>query len=191
MNRPLKDKHFKEKHDEQDHPYFCKQCGEGFWIYSNLRWHRETHKTVPLLRCRFCNSGIHGANAMMAHVQTQHKDLKIMKCHKCNKEFWSQRYCDSHMRLVHPTKRCRKCNAVFQSKEELDVHYKIHEQERTCNICEKKFGSKNELKDHMNTHTVKASQPMLSENNIGHLYMMLAIFTNVKFVVKHSQFSPT
>jgi KRAB domain-containing zinc finger protein len=120
------------RHDEENKPEVCAQCGKRFLLPSELRTHNFSHSNQFKYNCEHCKKGFSYPQILRQHLVSKHP-----KIHLAEKPFV-----------------CRDvCFMNFASEEEYFTHLKKHEENRKCKQCGRWFTTLQHLKDHVVSHT--------------------------------------
>ena len=164
------------KHDD-DNPFYCELCKEGFIRRCNLDHHNELyHKnSSEHFKCNECESEFSSKSNLNRHVTTIHAtNSKEFHCKICDKIFNRHDNLLKHETVEHNTRKdvliipgvnddinvfeCSYCPQVYKHKFTLLRHIeskhatkKVH----SCNICGKCYNRKDVLQVHAQTHNIR------------------------------------
>ncbi|CAL4181881.1 unnamed protein product [Meganyctiphanes norvegica] len=145
------------RHDGDERPYKCTDCGKGFKRMYALRVHSTTHSDDRPFVCEICAEGFKIQSKLNEHFREFHSDDKHHECTKCDFSTASKKVINRHMlEHIDGNFACTLCDTKFLKKMSLSTHMKyIHIGERpyACTLCNYKAFSKAILKNHMPTHT--------------------------------------
>ncbi|XP_063972228.1 zinc finger protein 180-like [Diachasmimorpha longicaudata] len=148
-----------KKHHEQcqikEVQLICTECGEKFTKRSELRHHKGTHLTLPLM-CSTCDKVFRNVQSFKMHMK-RHTLGSRYNCETCDKSYYTNSELARHVQK-HQEKRkypCHLCETSFLSKPELNRHMKYHNgvKKFECNLCRKSYYESGHLKVHQRVHT--------------------------------------
>lgn len=149
-----------ESHTRAHSETNCVLCGKVFVSVKHYRAHMERHALkLRLIRrryvktCGFCEKECANKNALTAHVNKVHLQVKPYACDMCEKQFYTEYDLRCHMKL-HSSKskeRCELCFKVLRSRSQLVAHIRKHMGVRpyACQLCNHTFYSQNKTYVHM------------------------------------------
>lgn len=138
--------------------YKCHYCLKFFTKIDDLEIHRSTHtenKQFKIFKCNICKNKFHNSNALLSHMEQQHKTKRTYKCDICGKIFGFLTIFQDH-RLHHKHDRrfnCQYCYKVFLTNNYLKKHEREHIRgPHECAICTKVFENIQNLEMHRDIH---------------------------------------
>ncbi|KAJ9581525.1 hypothetical protein L9F63_023299, partial [Diploptera punctata] len=127
-------KHMLNVHD-LEHLFKCKQCLKCFLSESDLEAHVTTcsvskvRKLTNGGKCVLCSKVLDGANEIMKHMRSVHKDYKPYLCEMCPKSFLTNKQLEKHSKCHFGKERfiCLKCGWNFRYSHTLRQHW-VHQE---------------------------------------------------------------
>ncbi|KAJ9589720.1 hypothetical protein L9F63_017059 [Diploptera punctata] len=113
-----------------EHLFKCKQCLKCFLSESELEAHVTTCSVAKVRKltdggkCILCSKVLDGANEIMKHMRSVHKDYKPYLCETCAKSFLTKKELEnhSHCHIGKKTFSCLKCDRNFRNRHTLRFH---------------------------------------------------------------------
>ncbi|XP_015113672.1 zinc finger protein 81 [Diachasma alloeum] len=144
-----------EKCQLKEVQFICTECGEKFTKRSELRHHKGTHLTLPLM-CPTCDKVFRNVQSFKMHMK-RHTLGSRYNCETCGQSYYTNSELARHVQK-HEDKRkypCHLCDTSFLSKPELNRHMKYHNgvKKFECNLCYKSYYESGHLKVHQRVHT--------------------------------------
>ncbi|XP_055630150.1 transcription factor grauzone-like [Toxorhynchites rutilus septentrionalis] len=125
----------------EEKPFKCEKCGQGFpkeWL---LKVHYTTH--IPA-ECTICHKVLASASTLKTHMVTIHTGNSKHICDTCGQEFRTKLGLERHIKQhmgIDPIERvqCHICSKWVKGKSCLKIHIKtVHSEENqsvTCDVC--------------------------------------------------------
>ncbi|XP_055624727.1 transcription factor grauzone-like [Toxorhynchites rutilus septentrionalis] len=165
-NKSYSNKYYLDLHNLRKHcineekPYKCEKCGQGFpkeWL---LKVHYNTHIQAE---CTICHKVLANASTLKIHMVNMHSgDSKHSGhskhiCDTCGQEFRTklgmERHIKQHMGINTIERvQCHICSKWVNGKPNLKIHVKtVHSEENqtvTCNVCNQIYPNSRALSRH-------------------------------------------
>ena len=120
-------------------------CGRSVKTEVNLKRHKRTHETNPLLwkphRCKLSNCAYRAASNsdLMRHITTKHTPgrARNFQCSLCPKSFYTNKGLGSHIQahVKELSLSCVHCNFRTHSKQSLYLHVKHRHGKAKTRYC--------------------------------------------------------
>lgn len=133
-------------------------CQEGYVLYSDFRFHKETTHE-PKKPCKHCHQSFSSTRSLRVHLETHKVGKKnkrrIQACPICKE---STNNLKRHYTQCHTDAReftCEFCGKSFKEKPSLDFHIMVHKGIRPhiCEVCGHGCLTKQHLVVHSRKHT--------------------------------------
>ncbi|KAK5861472.1 hypothetical protein PBY51_022866 [Eleginops maclovinus] len=141
---------------QEEKKYLCPECGYKCKWATQLKYHMTKHTGDKPYACDECDYRTNRADALRAHRDTQHCDLRPYVCEKCGKAFKTSFILKTHQRQ-HSDDRsytCGLCQKAFRWPAGLRHHYLSHtnQQPFCCRHCSYRAKQKFQVVKHLQRH---------------------------------------
>ena len=158
-----------------DKPFICKECGNGYTSAHGLRKHSLIHSGEKPHVCKICGLAFTDASNMRTHVLA-HNKVKKFKCHLCEKSYTRLNMLKAHV-LTHCGLNkftCELCDKGFGTASNLKMHMNTHTREIThyCQVCNDTFTTAQRRDSHMLTHNESPNNKPNVCDTCGRGYML-------------------
>ncbi|XP_055625545.1 transcription factor grauzone-like [Toxorhynchites rutilus septentrionalis] len=159
-NKSYSNKYYLDLHNLRKHcineekPYKCEKCGQGFpkeWL---LKAHFNTHIQAE---CTICHKVLASASTLKIHMVNMHSGDSKHICDTCGQEFRTKLGMERHIKQhmgINPIERiqCHICSKWVNGKPNLKIHVKtVHSEENqtvTCDVCNQIYPNIRALSSH-------------------------------------------
>ncbi|XP_034417677.1 zinc finger protein 142 [Cyclopterus lumpus] len=146
---------------QEEKKYLCPDCGYKCKWATQLKYHMTKHTGDKPYACDQCEYRTNRADALRAHRDTQHCDLRPYVCEKCGKAFKTTFILKTHQRQ-HSDDRpylCGLCRKAFRWPAGLRHHYLSHTKQRPfrCRHCAYRAKQKFQVVKHLRRHHPEVS----------------------------------
>ncbi|CAJ1078731.1 zinc finger protein 142 [Xyrichtys novacula] len=166
---------------EEEKKYLCSECGYKCKWKTQLKYHMTRHTGEKPYACDECEYRTNRADALRAHRDTQHCDLRPFVCEKCGKAFKTSFILKTHQRQ-HSDGRpyaCGLCNKTFRWPAGLRHHYLSHTKQQPfcCRHCSYRAKQKFQVVKHLKRHhpEVSVEQGVMRDSEAGSLTLKEAL----------------
>ncbi|KAJ2943265.1 hypothetical protein O0L34_g12070 [Tuta absoluta] len=148
----------KEKVEDPNATYTCKDCPKIFVSKGSLKNHRTRSHSNKIRECSVCNATVLGWAQLKAHEATHDAPYN---CEQCGKVFRHKhslaRHAETHMEEKEKTLRCETCGKTFAILARFKEHQRGHVRAERgpiyqCTYCAKSFTQSYSLTIHERTH---------------------------------------
>lgn len=132
--------------------YPCPICEEVYTHFSTLLRHMGQIHTDNKNICMHCGKSFRNLPNLRVHISNHHKTTGTYKCNRCDQEFSSNKYLQTHLGRLHAMKvfECPKCKEKFTSNYTMQRHMiNTHSSGHKCIYCGKLFTSNCFMLDHV------------------------------------------
>ncbi|XP_033990172.1 zinc finger protein 142 isoform X2 [Trematomus bernacchii] len=141
---------------QEEKKYLCPECGYKCKWATQLKYHMTKHTGDKPYACDECDYRTNRADALRAHRDTQHCDLRPYVCEKCGKAFKTSFILKTHQRQ-HSDDRpytCGLCQKAFRWPAGLRHHYLSHtnQQPFSCRHCSYRAKQRFQVVKHLQRH---------------------------------------
>ncbi|XP_070694217.1 zinc finger protein 142 [Pempheris klunzingeri] len=141
---------------QEEKKYLCPECGYKCKWATQLKYHMTKHTGDKPYACDECDYRTNRADALRAHRDTQHCDLRPYVCEKCGKAFKTSFILKTHQRQ-HSDDRpytCGLCQKAFRWPAGLRHHYLSHTKQQPfcCRHCSYRAKQKFQVVKHLQRH---------------------------------------
>ncbi|XP_059198675.1 zinc finger protein 142 [Centropristis striata] len=141
---------------QEEKKYLCPECGYKCKWATQLKYHMTKHTGDKPYACDECDYCTNRADALRAHRDTQHCDLRPYVCEKCGKAFKTSFILKTHQRQ-HSDDRpytCGLCQKAFRWPAGLRHHYLSHTKQQPfcCRHCSYRAKQKFQVVKHLQRH---------------------------------------
>ncbi|XP_070771292.1 zinc finger protein 142 [Enoplosus armatus] len=141
---------------QEEKKYLCPECGYKCKWATQLKYHMTKHTGDKPYACDECEYRTNRADALRAHRDTQHCDLRPYVCEKCGKAFKTTFILRTHQRQ-HSDDRpytCGLCHKAFRWPAGLRHHYLSHTKQQPfcCRHCSYRAKQKFQVVKHLQRH---------------------------------------
>ncbi|XP_037646749.1 zinc finger protein 142 isoform X1 [Sebastes umbrosus] len=146
---------------QEEKKYLCPECGYKCKWATQLKYHMTKHTGDKPYACDECDYRTNRADALRAHRDTQHCDLRPYVCEKCGKAFKTSFILKTHQRQ-HSDDRpyaCGLCHKAFRWPAGLRHHYLSHTKQQPfrCRHCSYRAKQKFQVVKHLRRHHAEMS----------------------------------
>ncbi|XP_068428827.1 zinc finger protein 142 [Clinocottus analis] len=146
---------------QEEKKYLCPDCGFKCKWATQLKYHMTKHTGDKPYACDECDYRTNRADALRAHRDTQHCDLRPYVCEKCGKAFKTTFILKTHQRQ-HSDDRpysCGLCHKDFRWPAGLRHHYLSHTKQQPfrCRHCSYRAKQKFQVVKHLRRHHPEVS----------------------------------
>ncbi|XP_029385788.1 zinc finger protein 142 isoform X2 [Echeneis naucrates] len=141
---------------QEEKKYLCPECGYKCKWATQLKYHMTKHTGERPYACDECEYRTNRADALRAHRDTQHCDMRPFICEKCGKAFKTSFLLKTHQRQ-HSDDRpytCGLCRKAFRWPAGLRHHYLSHTKQQPfcCRHCPYRAKQKFQVVKHLQRH---------------------------------------
>ncbi|XP_058476441.1 zinc finger protein 142 [Solea solea] len=141
---------------QEERKYLCPECGYKCKWASQLKYHMTKHTGEKPYACDDCDYRTNRADALRAHRDTQHCDVRPYVCEKCGKAFKTSFILKTHQRQ-HSDGRpyaCGLCHKAFRWPAGLRHHFLSHTKQQPfgCRHCSYRAKQKFQVAKHLQRH---------------------------------------
>lgn len=132
--------------------YPCPVCNEVYTHFSTLLKHMGQVHTDNKNICMHCGKSFRNLPNLRVHISNHHKTTGSYKCDRCDREFSSNKYLQTHLGRAHDIKvfECPECREKFTSNYAMQRHLiNLHSSGHKCLHCGKLFTSNCFMVDHI------------------------------------------
>ncbi|XP_047542065.1 zinc finger protein 160-like isoform X2 [Vanessa atalanta] len=132
--------------------YPCPVCGESYTHFSTLLKHMGQLHTDNKNICMHCGKSFRNLPNLRVHISNHHKTTGSYKCVRCEQEFSTNKYLQTHLGRAHGIKvyECPECSEKFTSNYAMQRHMiNTHSSGHKCLHCGKLFTSNCFMIDHI------------------------------------------
>ncbi|XP_069554906.1 zinc finger protein 142 [Brachyistius frenatus] len=166
---------------QEEKKYLCPECGYKCKWATQLKYHMTKHTGEKPYACDECDYRTNRADALRAHRDTQHCDMRPFVCEKCGKAFKTSFILKTHQRQ-HSDDRpytCGLCQKAFRWPAGLRHHYLSHTKQQpfSCRHCSYRAKQKFQVVKHLQRHhpEVPAEQGVVRDSEAGGLTLKEAL----------------
>ncbi|XP_047456939.1 zinc finger protein 142 isoform X2 [Mugil cephalus] len=166
---------------QEEKKYLCPECGYKCKWATQLKYHMTKHTGEKPYACDECEYRTNRADALRAHRDTQHCDLRPYVCEKCGKAFKTSFILKTHQRQ-HSSDRpytCGLCQKSFRWPAGLRHHYLTHTKQQPfcCRHCSYRAKQKFQVVKHLQRHhpDVSVDQGVVRDSEAGGLTLKEAL----------------
>ncbi|XP_026151300.1 zinc finger protein 142 isoform X2 [Mastacembelus armatus] len=141
---------------QEEKKYLCPECGYKCKWATQLKYHMTKHTGEKPYGCDQCDYRTNRADALRAHRDTQHCDVRPYVCETCGKAFKTSFILKTHQRQ-HSEGRpyaCGLCHKTFRWPAGLRHHYLSHTKQQPfcCCHCSYRAKQKFQVVKHLQRH---------------------------------------
>nr|XP_020477263.1 zinc finger protein 142 isoform X2 [Monopterus albus]XP_020477264.1 zinc finger protein 142 isoform X2 [Monopterus albus]XP_020477265.1 zinc finger protein 142 isoform X2 [Monopterus albus]XP_020477266.1 zinc finger protein 142 isoform X2 [Monopterus albus] len=141
---------------QEEKKYLCPDCGYKCKWATQLKYHMTKHTGEKPYACDECEYRTNRADALRAHRDTQHCDMRPYICETCGKAFKTSFILKTHQRQ-HSEDRpytCGVCHKAFRWPAGLRHHYLSHTKQQPfcCRHCSYRAKQKFQVVKHLQRH---------------------------------------
>lgn len=132
--------------------YPCPICNDVYTHFSTLLKHMGQIHTDNKNICMHCGKSFRNLPNLRVHISNHHKTTGTYKCDRCDQEFSSNKYLQTHLGRSHALKvfECPECKEKFTSNYTMQRHMiNMHSSGHKCIYCGKLFTSNCFMIDHV------------------------------------------
>ncbi|XP_040057766.2 zinc finger protein 142 isoform X2 [Gasterosteus aculeatus] len=166
---------------QEEKKYLCPDCGYKCKWATQLKYHMTKHTGDKPYACDECDYRTNRADALRAHRDTQHCDLRPYVCEKCGKAFKTSFILKTHQRQ-HSDDRpytCGLCHKAFRWPAGLRHHFLSHTKEQPfcCRHCAYRAKQKFQVVKHLRRHhpEVPVEQGVVKDSEAASLTLKEAL----------------
>ncbi|XP_008295570.1 zinc finger protein 142 [Stegastes partitus] len=166
---------------QEEKKYLCPECGYKCKWATQLKYHMTKHTGEKPYACDDCDYRTNRADALRAHRDTQHCDMRPFVCEKCGKAFKTSFILKTHQRQ-HTDDRpytCGLCQKAFRWPAGLRHHYLSHTKQQPfcCRHCSYRAKQKFQVVKHLQRHHPEMSveQGVVRDSQAGGLTLKEAL----------------
>ncbi|XP_035995582.1 zinc finger protein 142-like [Fundulus heteroclitus] len=141
---------------QEEKKYLCPECGYKCKWATQLKYHMTKHTGEKPYACGECEYRTNRADALRAHRDTQHCDVRPYVCEKCGKTFKTIFILKTHQKK-HTDDRaysCGLCQKSFRWPAGLRHHFLSHTEQRpfSCRHCSYRAKQRFQVVKHLQRH---------------------------------------